>query len=148
MSTPASTPVATTPAIAATAIQKSTRAVRLRRRIRPDGLQRTTARPARSSSRTPSIDDRRDSTGLGSAENSGVSTSRVRTTNVPVVSEATGVSAPLWSLSELADRLVDTGMPLQDARPEVGHALGDGLLVDVDAVAMPGLELAGIPSGL
>ncbi len=35
----------------------------------------------------------------------------VRTIITPVVSEATWVLAPDVSLSELADRLVDTGMP-------------------------------------
>ena len=36
--------------------------------------------------------------------------------SAPVVSEATGVLAPEVSLSELADRLVETGMPC--TRPE------------------------------
>ena len=37
--------------------------------------------------------------------------SSVRTTATPVTTDAIGVRAPDVSFSELADRLVDTGMP-------------------------------------
>ena len=59
------------------------------------------------------------STGLGRSENSGASTSRVRTTMIPVTSEAIGVRAPDESLSELADRLVDTGIPWNTPDPRL-----------------------------
>ena len=50
-------------------------------------------------------------TALGRSENSGASAIRVRTTMPPVLSEATGLLAPELSLSELAERLVETGIP-------------------------------------
>ena len=42
-------------------------------------------------------------------------------TNAPVVSEATGVLAPAESLSELADRLVEMGIPYN--RPDPALAM-------------------------
>ena len=57
------------------------------------------------------------STGLGNFENSGASTSRVSRTMTPEVSDARPVRAPEWSLRELADRLVDTGMPWKRPAP-------------------------------
>ena len=57
------------------------------------------------------------STGLGSFENSGASTRSVSSTSPPVTSEASGVRAPADSLSELADRLVETGMPSKTPAP-------------------------------
>ncbi len=51
------------------------------------------------------------STGLGRLEKSGARKSSVRITVTPEVSDATPVFAPEWSLSELADRLVETGIP-------------------------------------
>ena len=57
------------------------------------------------------------STGLGSLENSGASTSKVSKTITPDVKEASPVRAPEWSLSELADRLVDTGIPWNKPAP-------------------------------
>ena len=57
------------------------------------------------------------STALGRSENSGASTSSVASTSPPVTSEATGVRAPADSLSELADRLVDTGIPWNTPAP-------------------------------
>ena len=51
------------------------------------------------------------STAFGSSENSGASTSSVSNTSPPVISDASGVRAPADSFSELAERLVETGMP-------------------------------------
>lgn len=62
------------------------------------------------------------STAVGSPENSGASATSVRSTSVPVTSEATGVQAPADSLSELAERLVETGIPWKT--PEPRFALG------------------------
>ena len=56
-------------------------------------------------------------TAFGSSENSGASRMRVPTTTAPVASDATGVLAPADSLSELADRLVDTGIPWKTPAP-------------------------------
>jgi hypothetical protein len=57
------------------------------------------------------------STALGRSENSGASTSSVASTSPPVTSEATGVRAPAESFSELAERLVDTGIPWRTPAP-------------------------------
>ena len=57
------------------------------------------------------------STALGSSENSGARTSRVPNTRPPVTSDATGVRAPAPSFSELAERLVETGMPWNTPAP-------------------------------
>ena len=51
------------------------------------------------------------STAFGSLEKSGASAISVRITNPPVASDAIGLRAPDDSLSELAERLVETGMP-------------------------------------
>ena len=66
----------------------------------------------------------------------------------PEVREASPVRAPEWSLSELADRLVETGMPWNSPAPAFASALGDGLLVDVDLVAVLGGEGPGVAGGL
>ena len=50
-------------------------------------------------------------TAFGRSENSGARKSSVRITSAPVISEAIGVRAPADSFSELAERLVETGMP-------------------------------------
>ena len=73
------------------------------------------------------------STAFGSFEKSGARATRVRITNPPVASEATGLRAPAASFSELADRLVETGIPWNTPEAEVGHPLRHRLLVDVDA---------------
>ena len=57
------------------------------------------------------------STAFGRSENSGASTSSVASTRPPVASEATGVRAPADSFSELAERLVDTGIPWNTPAP-------------------------------
>ena len=62
------------------------------------------------------------STGLGRSENSGASTSRVSRTVTPEVIDASPVRAPEWSLSELADRLVETGMPWNSPAPMLASA--------------------------
>jgi hypothetical protein len=51
------------------------------------------------------------STALGRSENSGARTSRVASTRPPVTSDATCVRAPADSFRELAERLVETGIP-------------------------------------
>ena len=57
------------------------------------------------------------STALGRSENSGARTSRVASTRPPVTSDATGVRAPADSFRELAERLVDTGIPWNRPAP-------------------------------
>ena len=99
--TPASTPKMSVPAMAATAIQKSKRCTLAKRRISGRSIiPMTTASMIRAAS-----------TGLGSFENSGANTSRVKSTITPDVNEARPVCAPERSFNELAERLVDTGMP-------------------------------------
>ena len=51
------------------------------------------------------------STALGSSEKSGANATSVRSTSPPVTSDAIGLRAPADSFSELADRLVETGIP-------------------------------------
>ena len=57
------------------------------------------------------------STAFGRSENSGARTISVSTTRVPVMSDATGVLAPADSFSELAERLVETGIPWSAPAP-------------------------------
>ena len=57
-----------------------------------------------------------------------------------MISEATGVRAPADSFSELADRLVETGIPWKMPGPGVRHPLSDRFLVHVDAVPVPHRE--------
>ena len=56
--------------------------------------------------------------------------------------------APADSLSELAERLVDTGIPWKTPGADVRHPLGDRLLVDVDPVTVSRGERAGVAGGL
>ena len=72
----------------------------------------------------------------------------VRITSPPVTSDASGVRAPAASFSELADRLVETGIPWKTPAADVRHALRDRLLVDVDAVAVAGGERARVAGRL
>ena len=88
------------------------------------------------------------STAFGSWEKSGASATRVRSTSPPVTRDAIGLRAPADSLSELADRLVETGMPWKAPDADVRHPLRDGLLVDVDAVAVADGERAGVAGRL
>ena len=105
--TPASTPNTSVPAIAAIAIQKSKRCTRARRRISGTSIMpMTTASMINAAS-----------TGFGRSENSGANTSSVSRTITPDVSEARPVRAPERSLRELADRLVETGMPWNSPAP-------------------------------
>ena len=57
------------------------------------------------------------STAVGSPENSGASSTSVSSTIAPDVSDATGERAPVRSFRELADRLVETGMPCSRPAP-------------------------------
>jgi hypothetical protein len=57
----------------------------------------------------------------------------------PEINEAKPVRAPEWSFSELAERLVETG---------VGHPLGQRLLVDIDLIAVLSRERSRITSSL
>ena len=57
------------------------------------------------------------STAFGNSENSGASTTRVPRTSAPVTRDATGVRAPADSFSELAERLVETGIPWKTPAP-------------------------------
>ena len=107
ITTPARTPAESTPRTAATAIQKSNRVTRYRRRSSGRSIiPNTTASMMIAAS-----------TAFGSCENSGASTISVASTRAPVTSEATGVRAPAASFSELAERLVDTGMPWKTPAP-------------------------------
>ena len=54
---------------------------------------------------------------FGSSENTGASTSSVSRTSPPVASDASGDRAPADSFSELAERLVETGMPWNRPAP-------------------------------
>ena len=58
-------------------------------------------------------------TALGSSENRGASRISVPRTIAPVASEATGVLAPADSFNELAERLVETGMPWNTPAPRL-----------------------------
>lgn len=58
-------------------------------------------------------------TALGRSENNGARISIVSTTITPVTIDATGVRAPEASFNELADKLVDTGMPWNNPAPRL-----------------------------
>ena len=105
--TPASTPRSSVPAMAATAIQKSKGCTRRSRRISGTSIIPITTASMISAA----------STGLGRSENSGARKRRVRRTIRPDVIEARPVRAPLWSFNELAERLVETGMPCTRPAP-------------------------------
>ncbi len=138
MMTPASTPKTRVPTMAATAIQKSNLFTRASRRISGTFIMpMTTASVIRAAS-----------TGLGRFEKRGARNSSVSRTVTPDVSEARPVLAPEWSFSELADRLVETGMPWNSPRAHVCDRLGYGLLVDVDLVGVLGRERPRITRGL
>ncbi len=83
------------------AIQKSNRLTRRRRRNSDRSIIPNTTASMMTAA----------STALGSSEKIGASTMSVPMTSPPVTSDATGVRAPDDSLSELAERLVETGMP-------------------------------------
>ena len=101
ITTPVSTPAESTPTTAAAAIQKSKRFTRYRRRNSATSIiPKTTASMMIAAS-----------TAFGRSEKSGANATRVRITNPPVASEAIALRAPAASLSELADRLVETGIP-------------------------------------
>ena len=68
------------------------------------------------------LDDSAASTGLGRVENSGASTSSVSRTVTPEVTEARSERAPERSFSELADRLVETGIPWNRPAPMLAVA--------------------------
>ena len=93
--------------MAVTATQKSNRWTRASRRSSATSIMPiTTASMIRAAS-----------TGFGRSENSGARKSRVRITMTPDVSEARPDRAPAWSLSELAERLVVTGIPCSSPAP-------------------------------
>ena len=93
--------------MAAIAIQKSKRATLARRRISGTSIiPMTTASMIRAAS-----------TGLGRTEKTGARTRRVSRTVTPEVSDARPVRAPEWSFRELADRLVETGIPWNRPAP-------------------------------
>ena len=101
MTTPASTPAESTATIAVAATQKSNGLTRRRRRSSGMSIIPKTTASMMIAPRTA----------FGRSENSGASTRSVRITSAPVTSDASGVRAPADSLSELADRLVETGIP-------------------------------------
>ena len=132
--TPSSTPTDRTPRVAAIAIQKSNRLTRRSRRNSLTSIIPNTTASMMIAARTA----------LGSSENTGASRISVAMTIAPVASDATGVLAPADSFSELAERLVETGIPWNDAGADVGHPLRHRLLVQVDAIAMPRGERLGV----
>ena len=107
--TPRSTPTDSTPMTAATAIQKSNRFTRRSRRNSATSIIPNTTASMMIAARTA----------LGSSEKSGASRISVARTIPPVASEATGVRAPADSFSELAERLVETGMPWNTPAPRL-----------------------------
>ena len=109
--TPASTPKTRAPSRAATATPKSNRLTRNRRLISGRSIiPMTTASMMIAAS-----------TGFGRPEKSGARSSRVSRTANPMVSEASPDLAPEWSLSELADRLVETGIPWRSPAPVLAN---------------------------
>ena len=106
MTTPARTPAERTPRIAATAIQKST-------------WRRGAGGAARHVDHAEDhrVDDQRAEHGLRQVGEQRRQDQSVMSTRPPVTSEAIGVRAPEDSLSELADRLVETGMPWNTPAP-------------------------------
>ena len=107
MTTPRSTPTDRTPRTAAIAIQKSNRFTRRSRRNSARSIIPNTTASMMIAARTA----------FGSSENRGANRISVPRTTPPVASEATGVLAPADSLSEHADRLVETGMPWNTPAP-------------------------------
>ena len=105
ITTPARMPKTSAPRMAAIATQKSTDDTLRRRRISGTSIMPITTASMMRAART----------GLGKEEKRGASTSNASSTVTPDVREASPLRAPDRSLRELADRLVDTGMPL--ARP-------------------------------
>ncbi len=105
--TPRSTPTDSTPMTAAIAIQKSNGFTRRSRRNSARSIIPKTTASMMIAARTA----------FGSSEKSGARRIKVARTIAPVASEATGVLAPAASFSELADRLVDTGMPWKKPAP-------------------------------
>ena len=93
--------------MAATAIQKSNRVTRCSRRSSGTSIIPNTTASMITAARTA----------FGRSENSGASTISVSSTSAPVISDATGVRAPADSFNELAERLVDTGMPWNTPAP-------------------------------
>ena len=93
--------------MAAIAIQKSKRWTLARRRISGTSIMpMTTASMINAAS-----------TGLGNFENSGANTTRASRTITPEVSDARPLRAPERSFRELADRLVETGIPWNSPAP-------------------------------
>ena len=89
------------------AIQESNRWTRASRRISGTSIMPfTTASMIKAAS-----------TGLGRPEKSGAKKTSVSSTITPDVIEASPDRAPVWSFRELADRLVDTGMPWNNPAP-------------------------------
>ena len=107
ITTPASTPEDSTATIAATAIQKSKRATRRSRRSSGRSIIPNTTASMITAPRTA----------FGRSEKSGARKSSVSSTSAPVISDAIGVRAPADSFSELADRLVETGIPWNTPAP-------------------------------
>ena len=136
--TPASTPNTSVPAMAAIAIQKSKRCTLARRRISGTSIMpMTTASMIKAAS-----------TGLGSFENSGASTSRVSRTITPEVSEARPRAGAGVVVERAGGQARRDGHALEQAGAHVGHALGHRFLVDVDAIAVLGRERPGVAGGL
>ena len=124
--------------IAATAIQKSNRVTRWRRRNSAMSIiPKTTA----SMITAPS-------TAFGRSENSGASTSSVASTSAPVISEATGVRAPGRLVQRARRQARRHRHPLEEPGADVRHALRDRLLVHVDAVVVARGERPRVAGGL
>ena len=111
MTTPARMPNTRVPRIAAAATQKSALDTLRRRRISPTSIiPMTTASMMRA-----------ERTGLGSDEKRGARKRSARRTVTPDVRDARPVRAPDRSFSEVAERLVETGIPWRTPGADVGR---------------------------
>ena len=138
ITTPPRTPTESTPTIAATAIQKSTLATRRRRRSSVTSIMpKTTASmiTAPSNGLRQVGEQRRQEQQRQDDERPG---RRAR----PAALGARGF------VERAGGQACRDRHPLEHARAGVRHALGDRLLVDIDAVAVTGGERARVPRGL
>ena len=138
ITTPASTPAESTPTIAATAIQKSNRATRCRRRSSGMSIiPNTTASMmiAASTGFRQVREQRREQDQRRQDEHPGGERRDGRRRTGRLVQRARGEAGRHRH-------------PLEHARAEVRHSLRDRLLIHVDAVAVPGREDPGVAGGL
>ena len=124
--------------IASTAIQKSTRWTRHNRRISPMSIMPNTTASMMIAART----------GLGRSENSGASTNSVRIDDDPGDDRCHRRAGPGRVVQRARRQARRHRHALEQPGADVAHALGDHLLVDADAVAVPSGEQARVAGGL